>query len=342
MILSDLVGDVRFRDIFREELLQSWREDDPLNCEDFIEACRRKTEGLKTSVKLERLLQYKILMSGEPLDVEELLRSPLVIFSLNSPLYTDTQRLAVVWFILKQILNYFLSQPHSDCTRVVIIVDEVHRLYDENVPRSAASVLENMVKQGRAKGLAVVLISQSLQGLPNILTQANIRILLRILEGEIQSYGDKFGMELARSLHSLEPRFGYIFQGSEEFYCAFRPTLSIPKGVTDFQQLRNYTAAQKNLRHFIETTSTQERRPEPPQRIIKQQTMPSSLSDDEMRVIEALQSLGGTAKSKRQLAQLAHIKGREKILEIVSQLQEKGHVTTDRTASAVAVRLVHK
>lgn len=90
-ILTDLAGDARFRDIFRETLLESWRMDRILNCEIFIEKCKRKSEGLKTSVKLERLLQYKMLMSGEPLDVDKLLQDRIVIFSLNSPLYTDAE-----------------------------------------------------------------------------------------------------------------------------------------------------------------------------------------------------------------------------------------------------------
>ena len=337
LILTDLVGDIRFRDIFRETVLENWHQEKHISCEEFVETCKRKAQGLKTSVKLERLLQFKMLMSGEALDVEELLQKQLVVFSLNSHLYTDTQRLAVVWFILRQILNYFLSQPHSDSTRAVVIEDEVHRLYAEGAPRSAASVLENMVKQGRAKGLAVVLISQSLHDLPGILTQANLRVLLRILEGEIQSYGDKFGMALARSLHSLEPRFGYVFHGSEEFYCAFRPTLSMPKGVTDYQEIRNYTSSQKNLKRFLETVTTHSSA-----QTRKAEQVVSVLSEDELRVKESLESLGGTAQSKRQLAQLAGVKGREKILQVVSRLEEKGYVKTDKVGSAVVVKLLRK
>jgi len=337
LILTDLVGDIRFRDIFRETVLENWHHEKRISCEEFVETCKRKAQGLKTSVKLERLLQFKMLMSGEALDVEELLQKQLVVFSLNSHLYTDTQRLAVVWFILRQILNYFLSQPHSDSTRAVVIEDEVHRLYAEGAPRSAASVLENMVKQGRAKGLAVVLISQSLHDLPGILTQANLRVLLRILEGEIQSYGDKFGMALARSLHSLEPRFGYVFHGSEEFYCAFRPTLSMPKGVTDYQEIRNYTSSQKNLKRFLETVTTHSSA-----QTRKAEQVVSVLSEDELRVKESLESLGGTAQSKRQLAQLAGVKGREKILQVVSRLEEKGYVKTDKVGSAVVVKLLRK
>jgi hypothetical protein len=277
-----------------------------------------------------------MFMSGKPLNVEELLQKEIVLFSLNSHLYTDTQRLTTIWFILRQFLNYFLSQPHSDIIKTLIIVDEVHRCYADNIPRNAAFVLENIVKQGRAKGLAVVLISQSLHDLPGILTQANLRILLRILEGEIQSYGDKFGMELARSLHSLDPRFGYIFHGSDEFYCMFRPTLSMPKGVTDYKQIRNYTVSRKNLKNFLEKTVKLE-----PPKIGTEQIDPI-LSDNELQVINALERLGGMAKSKRQLAQLAGFKGREKIIQVVDSLQEKGYINTDREGSAVAVKLSKK
>jgi hypothetical protein len=192
-----------------------------------------------------------------------------------------------------------------------------------------------VVKQGRAKGLAAVLISQSVHDLPGILTQANLRILLRILEGEMQSYGDKFGMELARALHSLEPRFGYVFHGSEEFYCAFRPTLSMPKGVTDYEQIRNYTASQKNLKRFFETAKL-ESHPRG-----AEETIPI-LSQDEIHVIQTLERLGGTAKSKRQLAHLVGFKGREKILQVVSRLEEKGRVKTESVGSAVVVKLSGK
>lgn len=141
-------------------------------------------------------------------------------------------------------------------------------------------------------------------------------------------------MELARSLHSLEPRLGYVFQGSEEFYCAFRPTLSMPKGIADYEELRNYTAAQRNLNHFIHMTDTKSGRA---QGIADHHESP--LSQDEMRVIEVLQNLGGTVKSKRQLGQQAGFRGREKIIEVVRQLEEKGRVRTNRVGCAVVVEL---
>jgi len=142
-------------------------------------------------------------------------------------------------------------------------------------------------------------------------------------------------MELARSLHSLEPRFGYIFHGSEEFYCAFRPTLSMPKGVTDYQQIRNYTASQKNLKRFLETAPQS-------QQIMNITKVTPLLSTDEIHVIQTLEQLGGTAKSKRQLAQLAGLRGREKTVQIISRLEEKGELKTERVGSAVVVKLSRK
>jgi hypothetical protein len=141
-------------------------------------------------------------------------------------------------------------------------------------------------------------------------------------------------MKLARELRSIESRFGYVFHGSDEFYCAFRPTLSMPKGVTDYEQIRGYTAPKKNLNKFLKTATKQK---SPMEKDIEQ--VAPILSKDELCVIEALKTLGGTAKSKRQLAHLVGFKGREKILRVVSELEEKGYLETEREGSSVVVKL---
>jgi len=344
-ILSHLMSEERFRDVFREVLLEKWRENQSLTGESFIDSCRPRLRGMKTSIKLDRLLDFKMLMSGDPLDIEQLLNKRLVIFSLNTNLFTEKQKLAVTWFILKQIHNYFLGQPHSDETRAVVVVDEVHLEYAANMPRDAATVLEDMVKRQRAKGLAVIMISQSLHDLPGILTQATVRILLRILEGEIQSYTDKFGAELARSLHSLQPRFGYVFHntehGKEEFYCAFRPTLSSPKGVTDYAQIRDYTAPTKNMQSFLETlTNTQEpiimqpvKTNIPAQPESSETTNPIrilELSTDETIFLQHLQELG-SAKSRSEIQKKLKWGG-SRTMRIIQLLEAKGKI--ERITSA--------
>jgi hypothetical protein len=352
-ILSHLMGEERFRDVFREVLLEKWREPQPISVETFLDTCRPRLRGMKTSIKLDRLLDFKMLMSGEPLDVEALLRKRLVIFSLNSNLYTDKQKLAATWFILKQINNHFLGQPHSDETRAVVVVDEVHLEYAPNMPRDAATVLEDMVKRQRAKGLGVIMISQSLHDLPGILTQATIRILLRILEGEIQSYTDKFGSELARSLHSLPPRFGYVFHntehGKEEFYCAFRPTLSSPKGVTDYAEIRNYIAPTKNIQTFQETLARSQEptitqpletnvpaQPEPIETTNLSQT--AKLSNDETIFLQHLQE-NGSARSRSEIQKKLKWGG-SRTMRIIQLLEAKGKIERIPSAHRTIIKLL--
>jgi hypothetical protein len=352
-ILSHLMGEERFKDVFREVLLEKWREDQPVTGEGFIDACRPRLRGMKTSIKLDRLLDFKMLMSGEPLDIQDLLRKRLVIFSLNSNLYSEKQKLAVTWFVLRQIHNYFLGQPHSDGTRAVVVIDEVHLEYAPNMPRDAATVLEDMVKRQRARGLAVIMISQSLHDLPGILTQASVRILLRILEGEIQSYTDKFGAELARSLHSVQPRFGYVFHttenGTEEFYCAFRPTLSSPRGVTDHAEIRTYAAPQKNLQSFLEA----ETKPEPQESRIQgdetnpptllepsaeTKSTPAELSADETLFVQILKEMG-SARSRSAIQRKVNWGG-SRIMRVIKLLETKRKIERIPLAHRTIIKLL--
>lgn len=101
-----------------------------------------------------------------------------------------------------------------------------------------------MVKQGRSKGLGVVMLTQTIRDLPEVLTHANVRILLRILEGEIQAYGAK------------------------QLYCQFRPTPSLPRGIEDFSLIREYSKSRVDLEKFTtqiasSQTSPRETLPKP-------------------------------------------------------------------------------
>jgi hypothetical protein len=265
----------------------------------------------------------------------------MTIFDLSSSAYTETQKQVIVWFILRELLNHFLGQPHSDDLRCLLIVDECHRFYGEGVPRSAAVVLENAVKQGRSKGLGVVMLTQTLRDLPEVLTQANIRILLRILEGEIQAYGAKFGMELARTLHTLEPRHAYVFDSGEQLYCHFRPTLSLPQGVSDHQTLRGYSRPSTVLRTFSASVMSKENKTQPSRPSVTIESESGGLTDDERLVIEKLRELGGSVRSKR-LLQIQLGFGRQKIVDLVKKLEQEGRLKTRTVQNRVALDLPDK
>jgi hypothetical protein len=147
---------------------------------------------------------------------------------------------------------------------------------------------------GRGKGLGCVALTQSIRDISPILTQANIRILLKILESEIQAYGLKFGLGLARKLHSLKPREAYVFYGSETFFIKARPTLSQPHGLKDFGEISEYVMPTKAIQRFYQRIETLPAEVEgvlaPPPEV--------ELTAEERRVIEILRDMGSECRSK--------------------------------------------
>ena len=339
LVLSELVGDARLRDAFRDALLRFWRRGETPSFVDFVDEVRGVVGERRTASKLDRLMRYSMLMSGDGLDVEELLRHPLTIFCFNSPQYSEHVKLMATWLVMRELLNYFLGQPHSERLRALLVVDEVHRLYEAGVPRGAAVALEGIVKQGRAKGLGVVMASQTIKDLGDVLTQVHIRILMRILEEEIQQYGLKFGLDLARKLHSLEPRCGYVFYGSQGFFCKFRPTLSMPKGLESLRELEEHHAPEKALRTFREQVARVAA--EPP----RVEAEPSGLSvsrepltDDERDVLALIRAFGGVVESKLKLQRRLGW-GRQKILRVLDSLERKGKIAMERVGNRTIIRL---
>jgi uncharacterized membrane protein len=186
------------------------------------------------------------------------------------------------------------------------------------------------------------MLTQAIRDLPEVLTQANIRILLRILEGEIQSYGTKFGMDLARTLHTLEPRYAYVFDSGEQLYCQFRPTLSLPRGIEDFGIIREHSKSRVALEEFttqttLSQTSPKETLPKPD--LVQSQVGIDSLpTEDEKLLLEKLEELGGSARSKRVLQMKLGV-GRQKIIDLVQKLETKGILETKKIQNRASIRL---
>lgn len=109
LVLSELIEDVRLRDDIRETLLEAWREGRDLSYEGFIENLKARAERRRIAVKIDRLAQFKPLMEETYFSIQDLLREKLVIFDLSSMLFNDKQKLMIIWFILREILNYYLA-----------------------------------------------------------------------------------------------------------------------------------------------------------------------------------------------------------------------------------------
>ena len=178
-------------------------------------------------------------------------------------------------------------------------------------------------------------------GIPAVIAKGGEEgTLLRILEGEIQQYGLKFGLDLARTLHSLEPRLGYVYYGNKRFFCKFRPTLSMPKGIEDVEEIRRHSMPEKMVEAFKRQIAVRKAE-EKIELEGKEKPALSDLSPDELRVINALVEFGGVCRSKRRL-QLKLGFGREKIVRLVDSLEAKGYVKTEKFGSSVIVKLSKK
>jgi DNA helicase HerA-like ATPase len=333
LFLSALAGDERFREIIREVLLDSWRRHENATFEEFMAAVKDKGQRRKISAKLDRLYQYKVLLSESDFSLEELLKNRLAILSLSAYEYSPTAKVMVSWFLLREILNHFLAQPSTEELKALIIVDEVHRFYEPEVPRNAASMLEGIVKQGRSKGLGIVMTTQTIKDLSEVLTQANLRVLLKVLEGEMQTYGQKFGMDLARTLHGLDPkeRIGYVFYAGEEFYAKFRPTLSQPKGLGAFEQIESHAAKEKLVQAFNAQTIRQTKTVEPPaprdEPTIPTAPTPSGMVGEEEQVLSALREFKRrNERVSRSILQKTLSWGTSRTLRVLKQLEDKGLV----------------
>ncbi len=326
LILSELAGDLRFRDTFREVLLDGWKKGD-FTFEEFMAMCRTNAAQKRTAIKLDRLTPYKPLMSPSNFNVQDLLENKITIFTFNSTRFTESQKLMFMWFIIRELSNYFLNQLHSDELELLVIVDETHRFYSEPQASSAARVLEDLNAQGRGKGLGMVVITQTIKDIPEIFTQADTRILLKIAEGEIQSYAQKFSAELARRLRLLDAREGYVFLGPEQFYCKFRPTLSNPKGILTLEELRQYSAPHKALQASIKHLMPEGQAAELPEQKLTTPTA-SNLEDS---AIEILRKNNGISVSR--LREILALKSQETITNLVNLLESKKMVTTKRVAN---------
>ncbi|MDI6820135.1 MAG: hypothetical protein QMC89_04435 [Candidatus Hodarchaeaceae archaeon] len=156
------------------------------------------------------------------------------------------------------------------------------------------------------------------------LTQANLRILLKILEAEVQSpYGVKFGLELARSLYNLNPtdRIGYVFYSGEEYWCKFRPTLSLPKGLESHEEIKQAMAPEKAVELFNRQIQ------QIAQTVREKEEKAPELSEEEKAVVKALKEFHkkGIKPNKSQLQRQIKV-GREKIVDLIDSLKKKGIV----------------
>ena len=153
-------------------------------------------------------------MEGEPLDVQQILHTPqgkprLAIFSIAH--LGDAERMFFVSLLLNQVLGWMRTQSGTTSLRAILYMDEIFGYFPPVANPPSKLPLLTLLKQGRAFGLGVVLVTQNpvdldYKGLSNtgtwfigrLQTERDKARVLEGLEGIAAGSGQKFdrqGME---------------------------------------------------------------------------------------------------------------------------------------------------
>ena len=103
-------------------------------------------------------------MEGEPLDIQQILHTAegkprLSIFSIAH--LNDAQRMFFVSLLLNQTLGWMRTQSGTTSLRAVLYMDEIFGYFPPTANPPSKVPLLTLLKQGRAFGLGVVLVTQN-------------------------------------------------------------------------------------------------------------------------------------------------------------------------------------
>jgi hypothetical protein len=147
-------------------------------------------------------------MEGEPLDIQQILHTAegkprLSIFSIAH--LNDPQRMFFVSLLLNQMLGWMRTQSGTISLRALLYMDEIFGYFPPTANPPSKTPLLTLLKQGRAFGLGVVLVTQNpvdldYKGLSNagtwfigrLQTERDKARMLEGLEGIAAGSGMKF------------------------------------------------------------------------------------------------------------------------------------------------------
>jgi hypothetical protein len=162
-------------------------------------------------------------MEGEPLDVQQILHSSdgkprISIFSISH--LNDAERMFFVSLLLNQTLGWMRTQSGTTSLRAILYMDEIFGYFPPVANPPSKLPLLTLLKQGRAFGLGVVLVTQNpvdldYKGLSNtgtwfigrLQTERDKARVLEGLEGVAAGTSLKFDrQQMEQTLAGLESR----------------------------------------------------------------------------------------------------------------------------------------
>ena len=200
---------------------------------------------------------FSTWLEGEPLDVQQMFYSPggkprVSIFSIAH--LNDQERMFFVSLLLNQVLGWVRTQSGTTSLRAILYMDEIFGYFPPVANPPSKTPLLTLLKQGRAFGLGVVLVTQNpvdldYKGLSNtgtwfigrLQTERDKDRVLEGLEGIAAGTGLKFDrQEMEETLAGLGNRIFVLNNVHEEGTEVFqtRWTMSYLRGPLTRNQIK--------------------------------------------------------------------------------------------------------
>jgi DNA segregation ATPase FtsK/SpoIIIE, S-DNA-T family len=144
------------------------------------------------------------------------------------------------------ITYYRNMKPQDRMPRSLLIIDEFQELftYDDEIARQAASLLEKLVRLGRAFGIHVILCSQTLSGtythIRSTISQMEVRLVLRCEEADSQlvlSQDNPAANQLTRQGEAIYNTAHGLKEGNNFFQSFLLPKEELDNYLDTLQQL---------------------------------------------------------------------------------------------------------
>lgn len=211
----------------------------------------------ETKLKLQELEGYPFLFKGEGLQVNELWKKGEISILELSHL-ADNPKIYTSYFLLRELLSYYYSQPDTSELKLLLIIEEAHRFIPKNtpgIPNELYVFLDRVIRELRKKGVGTVFISQVMTDFRQSI-RANTATKIRMrttYDGDITRASKDIGSQFANFIPKLKTGQGIVSfpDFGNPFFVQFRPPLHEPFGMTD-EEIKNEMRFFKEKDHVSE------------------------------------------------------------------------------------------
>ncbi|AJZ76203.2 hypothetical protein SU86_007315 [Candidatus Nitrosotenuis cloacae] len=201
----------------KETVFGCWKKGIDLDCFSLINATGKEI----AKMKIQSLTALSFLFEGKGSNISELWKDgEISVVSLNE-IKVDEVKMFVAYYLVRELVNYFDSQPDSNTLKLLLVVEEYHRFKGE-----AKIILDRAARTLRKKGVGLVFITQAITDLEETRANINMKIYMHMTyDNDIERSKIDLGNDVSKLLSTIDSGFGICVYPSYEtpVVVKFRP-----------------------------------------------------------------------------------------------------------------------